>query len=181
MDSFAAFGTLYVLAFAFNQGMTYLVPVHHGWLWFPRNPGLVSGIVLGGYGAGALIFDNVLTHLINPNNEPIDDDGFYPKDVDDRFIKTWRILIASWLAITLVGVAMTFPGPIQKSDINKRQISGRVEINTNSYPTQSTDQNEKDRLINLSDTSSEKKGRTQSDDDLLEADRKVIDPVMTLS
>ena len=49
-----------------------MVPIHHGWLWFPDHPGLVSGIILGGFGVGGLIFDNVFTHVINPGNESVD-------------------------------------------------------------------------------------------------------------
>ena len=55
--SFTAFFILYVLAFAFNQGLTYMVPIHHAWLFFPKNAGLISGIILAGYGFGAFIFD----------------------------------------------------------------------------------------------------------------------------
>lgn len=91
-----------------------MVPVHHGWLWFPNNPGLVSGIILGGFGAGSLIFDNVLTKLINPDNESIRDDGTYPDSVNDRFIMTWRVLVGSWFVFFLIGTAMTFPGPEKK-------------------------------------------------------------------
>jgi len=32
-------------------------------------------LVISGFGSGALIFDNVLVALINPDNEPQGDDG----------------------------------------------------------------------------------------------------------
>ena len=105
------------VGFSINQGLVYMVPVHHGWLWFPNNPGLISGIILGGFGVGSLIFDNVLTHLVNPGNYPIDSDGFYPKEVDDRFMLMWRVLIGSWLLITIVGGIMILPGPVRKNKI----------------------------------------------------------------
>ena len=92
-----------------------MVPVHHGWLWFPNNPGLVSGIILGGFGFGSLIYDNVLTHMINPNNEPFDEEtAQYPPDVNDRFIRTWRIMILTWFIIAVAGGALIFPGPLKK-------------------------------------------------------------------
>jgi hypothetical protein len=52
-----------------------MVPIHNGWLWFPENPGLVSGLVLGGYGLGTVVFDSISTLIINPNN-------LKPTDVD---------------------------------------------------------------------------------------------------
>lgn len=53
-----------------------MVPVHHGWLWFPGQPGLVSGLVIGGFGLSALIFDNVSTAIINPQNLKTDDPNY---------------------------------------------------------------------------------------------------------
>ena len=34
-SSFTAFAVLYVLGFGINNALTYMVPVHHAWLWFP--------------------------------------------------------------------------------------------------------------------------------------------------
>jgi MFS transporter, OFA family, oxalate/formate antiporter len=71
MNKFTGFAILYILAFGLNHGICYMVPIHHGWLWFPERPGLVSGIVIGGFGVSGIIFDNMFTRMINPDNEPI--------------------------------------------------------------------------------------------------------------
>ena len=116
MQTFATFTLFYVLGFGM-QNFVYMVPIHHGWLWFPGHPGLVSGIIIGGYGFGAFIFDNVATHVINPDNLPIDTDtGLYPTSVNDNFKKMMYTLIGSWFAITLIGLITIFPGPGHKSD-----------------------------------------------------------------
>lgn len=121
MDTFVGFAIFYILGFAVNQGIVYMIPVHHSWLWFPLNPGLVSGIILGGYGAAGLIFDNLFTHMINPDNLKVDPvTGFYPQSVDDRFISTWRYVVTMWLALAIAGFCMIFKGPIKK----KRQLAG---------------------------------------------------------
>ena len=48
-----------------------------GWEWFPNNKGLVSGLVVAGYGFGAFIFGFITTHIANPNDfkPEIPDDG----------------------------------------------------------------------------------------------------------
>jgi len=46
-----------------------MVPMHHGWLWFPDKPGLISGIIIGGFGLGALIFGPLATAIVNPDKE----------------------------------------------------------------------------------------------------------------
>lgn len=37
--------------------------------WFPDRKGLVSGLVVGGIGGGAFIFDQIQTAYVNPLNE----------------------------------------------------------------------------------------------------------------
>jgi len=38
------------------------------WEWFPGNKGLVSGIILTGYGFGACFYGYISTALMNPDN-----------------------------------------------------------------------------------------------------------------
>ena len=95
-----------------------MVPVHHAWLFFPKKAGLISGIILGGYGFGALIFDNVSTAVINPNGATVDKHGWYPPDVNHNFMHMMRVLIVSWTCCMLLGVLMIFPGPQKKKKTN---------------------------------------------------------------
>lgn len=88
------FYSFYCLAWGLNTGFAYLVTLHHSWLWFPQMPGLASGICMGGYGVGALVFDNIMTPIMNPNNEDFitpcptvlnANFGCYPASVDQNF------------------------------------------------------------------------------------------------
>ena len=36
--------------------------------WFPKQKGLAVGVVVGGFGLGALIFNYISTAILNPNN-----------------------------------------------------------------------------------------------------------------
>ena len=63
-----------------------------GWEWFPNNKGLVSGIILAGYGFGAFFYGYISTALANPDNKQPhkkdkDGDDFFPKEVSDNFPK----------------------------------------------------------------------------------------------
>ena len=68
-DNFLVFAILYAFGFGICNGLTYMVPMHHGWLWFPDKPGLISGIIIGGFGFSAFIFAPIATQLVNPNGE----------------------------------------------------------------------------------------------------------------
>ena len=70
--NFTLFYITYVTGFSINQGFLYMAPIHHLWLWFPNNKGLMSGIALGGYGIGPLMFNTIAGAVLNPNNEQFD-------------------------------------------------------------------------------------------------------------
>ena len=78
-NNFWLFCAVYAFAFAFGHAITYMTAIHHSWLFFPKQGGLTSGIILGGYGFGALVFDNVSTALVNPGGKyKKDENGWYP-------------------------------------------------------------------------------------------------------
>ena len=69
MDDFMIFASLYVFGFGVCNGLSYLIAVHHGWLWFPNRPGLISGLIIGGFGLGSLVFSPIATQIVNPDGE----------------------------------------------------------------------------------------------------------------
>ena len=60
-NSFITFFILYSFAQAFQLGFTYMIPVHHAWPWFPENRGLASGLAIGGFGFGPVLWNNIAT------------------------------------------------------------------------------------------------------------------------
>ena len=58
----------YGVLFGFGGGLTYTVPLVCGYRWEPNRKGLVSGIVLSGFGLSALIFNQIQSSLVNPDN-----------------------------------------------------------------------------------------------------------------
>ena len=50
------------------MGIAYLFPLEFGMKWFPQKKGLANSIILFGYGASAIVFSELQTQYINPNN-----------------------------------------------------------------------------------------------------------------
>ncbi len=48
-----------------GAGFAYLVPVATAMAWFPRHPGLVTGITVAGFGGGAALVGRAASHLIH--------------------------------------------------------------------------------------------------------------------
>lgn len=58
----------YGLLFGFGGGLTYTVPLVCGYRWEPERKGLVSGVILSGFGLSALVFNQIQSVLVNPHN-----------------------------------------------------------------------------------------------------------------
>lgn len=66
---FGAFWILYILGMAIISAGTYMVTLHHGWMWFAgRKPALATGMMCAGFPMAAVVLDPVTTMLINPWN-----------------------------------------------------------------------------------------------------------------
>jgi len=62
------FVAAYAVLFPAGVGIVYYTPMMCGWEWFPENRGMVSGIIVAGYGFGAVISGFISTRIVNPNN-----------------------------------------------------------------------------------------------------------------
>jgi len=63
----------YAVMFGVGMGLPYAVLFTVAAKWFPNNRSLVTGIILGGLGMGAILFTPLQQALINPNNLPFND------------------------------------------------------------------------------------------------------------
>lgn len=107
--TFEAFLCLFSIGYGICNGLTYMVPMQHGWLWFPNKPGLVSGIIIGGFGIGTFVFSLVCTGLVNPDG--IDAvDGKFPDSVNERVPLMLKVFTVSNICIVLLALILIFPG-----------------------------------------------------------------------
>lgn len=71
------FTILFGVSFGICNGISYTIPLKVCWDHYPDRRGLVSGIIIGGFGLGSFIFGFVSTMLINAHNLPINGEGIY--------------------------------------------------------------------------------------------------------
>ena len=101
---------LYCVLQGIATSTCYFVPLICGWEWYPNNKGLVTGIILGGYGVGAFTFGNISTMLVNPNEEnpniydTANDVTYYDSHVADRVPFMFRTLVYMWSVVVLLSL-----------------------------------------------------------------------------
>ncbi|KAK4475890.1 hypothetical protein MN116_001136 [Schistosoma mekongi] len=94
-------------------GLGYSVVLATAASWFPKRRGLIVGMVVGGFGLGALVFTPIQTALINPNNVQVNNvtRRFSDPDVLDRLPAAFLILGGILLTIQVIGFAALRPKP----------------------------------------------------------------------
>ena len=66
VTNFHLFLAIFSLCFGFT-GFIYSIVLHTGWLYFQGNEGVVSGIIIAGFGIGGFITTELSTEWVNPN------------------------------------------------------------------------------------------------------------------
>ena len=60
---------------ALGQSIALIPTMTIGMRWFPNHKGMAMGVVVGGFGGGAFIFNNIQTAILNPENIAPDQSG----------------------------------------------------------------------------------------------------------
>lgn len=68
INSFYTLICTYGLMFGCGIGTAYTPALANSMRWLPKYQGVVAGVVVGGFGLGALVFNPVISIFINPNN-----------------------------------------------------------------------------------------------------------------
>jgi len=111
-SSLRIFILFYSLIFGASAGIGYTAPMIAGWKWLPQSKGLVSGVVLTGYGLGGFLFNLIGTKLANPNGVDAIQ-GKFPDDVYQNFPVMLRTLAAIYGVITLLAALLVSePQPV---------------------------------------------------------------------
>jgi len=109
--SLAAVTLTYGFMFGFGVSLAYAPPMAVAMKWFPRKKGLVNGIIVGGFGMGAFIFNTVQTTYLNPDNLSPADSGYFSAaqgEVLERVPSVFLLLGSIYALMQLLAVCLIF-------------------------------------------------------------------------
>lgn len=109
----------YGLMYGIGVGVAYIGPLSSAMKWMPKWKGIANGVVVSGFGLGALIFDAVQTGYINPDNvvatpqpEHPDEKFFTDPELISRVPFVFLILGGTYAIMQLIGsLLITDPPP----------------------------------------------------------------------
>ena len=131
---------------SFGQTIAILPTLTTALKWFPNHKGTVMGIVVSGFGAGAMVFNVIQTKIVNPKNiPPIGNDGeekyFEEKNVLSRVPYLLLLLATMYLVLGMIGATLVVqpseewiskqqsPNVTQKEDCTSSGISEPDRVN----------------------------------------------------
>jgi MFS family permease len=113
--SFPLFYFTFAVMYGCGIGFCYFVPLMCGWEYFPDRKGMVSGIIIGGFGFGAFIFGFVSTAIVNPEDfnpatqtPPL---KYYPIKYAERTPVMLRWLCLMWLILVVIALSLVKRNP----------------------------------------------------------------------
>jgi len=98
----------YGCMFGVGTALAYAPPLGVAMKWFPRSKGLVNGVIVGGFGLGAFIFNQIQTAYLNPTNHKLDDHGEFFQDskILDRVPSLFLLLGCLYAVIQCLAVLL---------------------------------------------------------------------------
>ncbi|KAL3315696.1 hypothetical protein Ciccas_005664 [Cichlidogyrus casuarinus] len=107
----------YSVMMAIGFGLAYSVVLQLAVMWFPHKRGLVVGLIVGGFGAGSLIFSPIQYAFINPENKKVNNitQFFDDPDLLDRIPYVFLLCGGIIVVIQTIGCILLRQKPERKS------------------------------------------------------------------
>lgn len=117
----------YGALFGVGVGIAYVGPLACAMRWMPRWKGVMAGLVLAGFGLGALVFTPIQTAFINPDNHRPEGDVFTQAEVLDRVPSVFLLLGGLYILLQVVGSLLIVDPPEESEDEPLTPGAGDVE------------------------------------------------------
>ena len=115
-QSFFQFTIIFGIGYGFCNGIAYTVPLKICWDIYPEQKGMVSGVIICGFGVGSFIFSFISTMLVNPLNikarvDYLENEGdnsirLYGDEVALNLPNMMVYMCISWLIICCFGILL---------------------------------------------------------------------------
>lgn len=130
-QSFIAVVFTYGLLSSFGLGIAYIAPLAVGMKWFPNRKGLVNGIVVSGFGLGALVFNQVQTAYLNPKNLTPNKNGYFENDDILNKVPTIFLLLGGvYFILQIIGAILLFSPQLEWNESYSNLLNSGSQYET---------------------------------------------------
>jgi len=108
--SFWTFVLGYNILFSIGIGLSFLAISMSAWCYYPQKKGLVTGLMMSGFGTGPFVANFIAQALVNPNNEEATekegDLSYFGPDVYENVPRMLRVFSVIYFCIGLTGLVI---------------------------------------------------------------------------
>ena len=111
--------------FGFCGSLTYFQTLKNCWKYFPGKEGLMSGIIFSCFGLSSFAFTSLGDFIINPKSQKKGDDGYYSKEIADRFLDFTKFYIICILSMGTLACLLCFSYQEEKIENDKNESDAK--------------------------------------------------------
>jgi len=126
LDSWIAFSLLFPISIGIGTGLVYSTVLFKAWKHFPGKEGVISGIIIAGFGLGGFIFTSATSYLMNPDGEeaaltdPLDITSKpFDHNISKRLPMALTTVSKMWALIILIVVVLLIIGEALKKKVEE--------------------------------------------------------------
>ena len=138
--------------FGFCGSLTYFQSLKNCWKYFPEKKGIISGIIFSCFGLSSFAFTTIGDLIINRKSVEKNEDGYYPKNVADKFLNYIKFYIICIIVMGSISSILAFP---YEEEQNKPIATEHENEEENS--SEESDDNEKEKRLENKDKKEENK------------------------
>mmetsp|Transcript_31325 Transcript_31325/g.55051 ORF Transcript_31325/g.55051 Transcript_31325/m.55051 type:complete len:439 (+) Transcript_31325:51-1367(+) len=94
----------YGITYGIGMGIAYMVPIACGYKWMPKRKGIISGIVVTGFGCGGALFNIIGAGICNPDN--LAPSPYFGNSVADQVPRMFMTLGCIYVVATTLGALL---------------------------------------------------------------------------
>lgn len=116
--NFTAVILVYGLGSGLGCGSAYMSSIIAAQKWFPTRKGIFTGVIVAGFGFGGLIFTNLQTLYLNPDNRQ-PRNGYFDEQVYSKVPDLFMYMGIIFTIVQTIGCLLAFPAP--SSEFGQRE------------------------------------------------------------
>ncbi|XP_050740378.1 oxalate:formate antiporter-like isoform X4 [Eriocheir sinensis] len=115
----------YGLLAGLGISLSYTTPLSCGMQWFPRHKGLINGLIVAGFGLGALGSTTLQTMYLNPDNISPQDNGYFTDPgILDYVPSVFILLGVIFLVMQVIGCLLLNKPPDNRTTHHGQEVEG---------------------------------------------------------
>ncbi len=95
-------------------------PLRNAWKHFPNKKGLISGLIMMGFGFSSIIFNYISDEIINPEESKVLDNHLYSEEIANRVPTYISVVVKIFIFVGITVITFLFPAREEKFQSDKR-------------------------------------------------------------